>query len=195
MGLVEVGVGLIPGAGGTLETLKRCLENVPNDKDAPLTIDRLPFVAKAFMNIAMAKVATSAAEARKMGYLRPSDAVSMDRTRLVEDAKHDVLHLANTGYVPKADADYLILPGKDGAAAFAANLYAMRTGGYISAHDEKIGNKLAHVLTGGNTNGQRACTEQEILDLEREAFLSLCGEELTLARIQAMLSTGKPLRN
>ena len=193
MGLVEVGVGLIPGAGGTLELLKRVLENVPVEKD--LTIDRLPHIVRAFLAIGMGKVSTSAHEARRLGFLRPTDNITFDRERLVADAKADVLHMSETGYSSPLPADYLILPGKDGAAAIGAMLYAMETAGQVSAHDRKIGNKLARVLTGGDANGRDPVSEQTILDLEREAFLSLCGEELTLARIQHMLKTGKPLRN
>ncbi len=196
MGLVEVGVGLIPGAGGTLELLKRNLENVPdNDPRNGIIFDRVPYVAKTFMAIGMAQVATSAYDAQATGFLRPSDNVTFDRSRLVADAKADVLHLASTGYAPKPDAENLYLPGKNGAAVIELSLYSMQEGHHISEHDRLIGSKLARVLTGGDTNGLRAVSEQEVLDLEREAFLSLCGEEKTKARIEHMLKTGKPLRN
>lgn len=193
MGLVEVGVGLIPGAGGTLELLKRNLENVPLDRD--LVFDRTSFIARTFTAIGMAKVSTSAFEARELGFLRSRDAITFDRSQLVNDAKQDVLHLASTGYRPQPEADYLYLPGPNGAAVIEASLYQMNVGGFISEHDRLIGKKLARVLTGGDTDGRRAVTEQEILDLERETFLSLCGEEKTLARIQHMLTKNRPLRN
>lgn len=194
MGLVEVGVGLIPGAGGTLELVKRAVEDLPAS-DPMLVFDRTNFVARTFMTIGTAKVATSAFEARELGFLRRWDAISFDRATQVEDAKADVLHLAATGYSPEPDADNLVLPGPNGAAVIQANLYGMETAGYISAHDRLIGNKLARILTGGDTDGRKAVSEQSILDLERETFLSLCGEELTKARIMHMLNTGKPLRN
>lgn len=193
MGLVEVGVGLIPGAGGTLELLKRRLEVVPLRND--ITFDRMPYVQDVFMSIGMAKVVTSAFEAKDAGFLRASDGISFNRDNLVADAKADVIHLAATGYAPPRDSDTLILPGRSGAAVLEAGLYAMEVAGQISAHDRHIGKKLARVLTGGDTDGRTAVAEQTILDLEREAFLSLCGEQKTLERIQHMLNTGKPLRN
>ncbi len=193
MGLVEVGVGLIPGAGGTLELLKRRLENIPLRND--ITFDRMPFIQDTFMSIGMAKVCTSAFEARDAGYLRATDGITFNRENLVADAKADVIALASTGYAPPRDADYLILPGRNGAAVIEAGLYAMQLGGAISAHDRLIGGKLARVLTGGDTDGRTAVTEQQVLDLEREAFLSLAGEPKTLERIQHMLNSGKPLRN
>ena len=192
MGLVEVGVGLIPGAGGTLELLKRHVTQVPREKG--ITFDNMPWIAKTFMAIGMAKVSTSALEAKKLGFLTDKDAISFDRASLVSDAKADVLHMAQTGYRPAVDAE-LYLPGPAGAAVIELQLYSMAEGGHISAHDRLIGNKLARVLTGGDTDGSRAVSEQHILDLEREVFLSLCGEEKTIARIQHMLTTGKPLRN
>ena len=193
MGLVEVGVGLIPGAGGTLELLKRHVEDVPVERD--LVFDRLPWVARTFMAIGTAKVATSAFEARDLRFLRQRDGITFDRSRLVHDAKADVIHLASTGYRPDPPCENLYLPGPDGAAAIGALLYSMEISGNISAHDRLIGNKLARVLTGGDTDGRTPVTEQAVLDLEREVFLSLCGEELSKARIMHMLQTGKPLRN
>jgi 3-hydroxyacyl-CoA dehydrogenase len=193
MGLVEVGVGLIPGAGGTLELLKRHLEDVPVERD--IVFDRFPWVARTFMAIGTAKVATSAHEALDLRFLRQRDAITFDRAQLVHDAKADVIHLASTGYRPDPDCDNLYLPGPDGAAAIGALLYSMETAGHISAHDRLIGDKLARVLTGGDTDGRKAVSEEAVLELEREVFLSLCGEELSKARIMHMLQTGKPLRN
>jgi 3-hydroxyacyl-CoA dehydrogenase len=193
MGLVEVGVGLIPGAGGTLELLKRHLEHVPVARD--LTFDRMPYIARTFLSIGTAKVATSALDAQNLFFLRDSDGITFDRARLVSDAKADVLHMTATGYRPPLDANDLYLPGPDGAAIIDAMLYSMETAGQISAHDRLIGQRLARVLTGGDSDGRTPVSEQAILDLEREVFLSLCGEELTKARIMHMLNTGKPLRN
>jgi 3-hydroxyacyl-CoA dehydrogenase len=192
-GLVEVGVGLIPGACGTLNMLKRALENVPVERN--LVFDRLPYIARTFMTIGTAVVATSALDAQRLGFLRKSDAVHFDRGTLVTAAKADVIHMHDAGFTPALPADDLWLPGPDGAAAIGQMLYSMEVAGQISAHDRLVGKKLAYVLTGGNCDGRRPTTEQEVLDLEREVFLSLCGEELSLARIQHMLQTGKPLRN
>lgn len=147
------------------------------------------------MAIGTAKVATSAFEARDLRFLRQRDGITFDRSRLVHDAKADVIHLASTGYRPDPPCENLYLPGPDGAAAIGALLYSMEISGNISAHDRLIGNKLARVLTGGDTDGRTPVTEQAVLDLEREVFLSLCGEELSKARIMHMLQTGKPLRN
>jgi 3-hydroxyacyl-CoA dehydrogenase len=169
MGLVEVGVGLIPGAGGCKEMLIR----------SPKT---------AFEVIGYAKTSTSARDAFQIGYLRPQDAISMNPDRLIDDAKALALQLAR-GYVPP-------IPGQQIATAngerMRLGLYIARQGEFISEYDAVIGEKLAHVLSGG---GKPFASEQELLDLEREAFLSLCGQPRTQQRIQHMLKTGKALRN
>jgi 3-hydroxyacyl-CoA dehydrogenase len=190
IGLVEVGVGLLPGAGGCKEALWRTVGTIPDG----VSIDVFPYVQKAFMQVGMGKVATSAEEARAMGYLRPHEGVSMNRDHQIADAKALALGLAGSGYRPAAPRT-IGLPGATGRAAIESGLWGMIQAGQISEYDAHIGKKIAHVLTGGNipTGGQ--VSEQDILDLEREAFLSLCGEQKTMDRIQHMLMNNKPLRN
>lgn len=190
MGLVEVGVGLIPAGGGCKEILSRYLGDIPKAVD----FDPNPFVQTAFKNIALASVSTSAEEARDMLYLRPNDRLSLDPDALVQDAKTLALGLVRGGYVPPKARTFR-LPGPSGRAAIEVFLKSMRDGGYATPHDVVVGKKLAHVLTGGHISPNQEVTEQHVLDLEREAFLSLCGMAATQERIQHMLTTGKPLRN
>lgn len=189
MGLVEVGVGVIPGGGGTKEMAIRALDKLAPDAD-PLTV-----LKPAFETIGMGKVSTSAVEAKNMGFLREADPIVMNKDRLIEDAKQTALGLAKGGYragLPRTDIQAF---GKQVLSAFKLGLYTMKQGGYISDHDELIGIKVATVLAGGDLLTPRKVTEQHLLDLEREAFLSLCGTRKTQERIQHMLKTGKPLRN
>ena len=190
MGLVEVGVGLIPGAGGCKELLVRYLGDVPQDID----YDPNPYVQKAFQHIGLAKVATSALEAREMGFLRPSDTVTMNPAQVIADAKKRAVGLVAGGYVAPEQRT-IKLPGPSGKAAIELFLYQMHEGGYATDHDVTVGKHLAHVLTGGDIPAGTVRTEQDLLDLEREIFLKLCGNEKTQARIQHMLTTNKPLRN
>ncbi len=192
IGLVEVGVGIIPAGCGTKEMLVRALDSIPKDmKDA----DPFPFVKRAFETIAMAKVATSAEEARGYGFLSEDDSVSMNRDRLIADAKKEVLALAASGYVqPQQRTDILAL-GNPALATLKLGVHLMKRAGYISDHDALIGEKLARILTGGDLNHETRVSEQYLLDLEREAFLSLIGTRPTQDRIAHMLKTGKPLRN
>ncbi len=189
MGLVEVGVGLLPGAGGTKELAVRALTGVPADTRA----DRVALLQKAFETIALAKVSTGAGDARNLGFLRDGDAIAFDGDRRIEAAKRVVLDLAGQRWRPSARPDNLILPGAEGIAVFDMALYAFRCAGQASAHDCTVGHEIASVLCGGAAGGKQ--TEQDLLDLERESFLRLCGLELTRARIAHMLTTGKPLRN
>ncbi|HEX8557598.1 MAG TPA: 3-hydroxyacyl-CoA dehydrogenase NAD-binding domain-containing protein [Pyrinomonadaceae bacterium] len=192
IGLVEVGVGLIPAGGGTKEMLVRALDSIPK---GVTEADPFPFVKRAFETIAMAKVATSAAEARTLGFLRDEDSYSMNADRLVADAKQEVLALASVGYEqPRRREDVLAL-GASALSTFKLGVHQMKRGGFISDHDALIGEKLARVLTGGDLNHETRVSEQYLLDLEREAFLSLCGQRRTQERIAHMLKTGKPLRN
>lgn len=191
LGLVEVGVGVIPAGGGCTQALCRWLEGVPKD----MQISRIPFIQKAFENIGMAKVSRSAEEARQMKYLRQHDGITLSKDRLIGDAKEAVLALARCGYRPPLPPDYLILPGRNGVGLFKMGLYSWRLGNQITPYDEVVGQKLAWILCGGDIRPNTQVTEQHILDLEREAFLSLCGDERTLARMDHMLKTGKPLRN
>lgn len=191
IGLVEVGVGVIPAGGGTKETLVRMLEGIP----AGMKIDRMPFIQRAFENIALAKVATSAEEGKTLGYLRSFDGITMNRDKLLKDAKDTVLYYASKGYKSPLPPDNLILPGKEGLALFSLGLYSWKLSNMISEHDEFIGKKLANILCGGDIPPNTPVSEDNLLDLECEAFLSLCGTEKTLARMDYMLKTGKPLRN
>lgn len=189
IGLVEVGVGLIPGGGGTKELTKRVSDSL-QEGDVELNA-----LQNAFMHIATAKVATSAQEAREMGILRKNDRVSMNRDRQIADAKAAVLDLAEAGYTMPSQATNIKVQGRTGMALFMAGVNGMRMGGYISDHDLKITNWIAYVMCGGDLTSPQEVSEQYLLDLEREAFLSLTGEKKTLERIQSILTTGKPLRN
>jgi 3-hydroxyacyl-CoA dehydrogenase len=189
-GLVEVGVGLIPGGAGTLNLLWRALEGVPEGVD----VDTYAFVTQVFKNIALAKVATSADEAKAFGYFRATDGVSFDRARQLHEAKQRAIGLAAAGYHPPVPRAYK-LPGESGVATLQMLVNTLRAGKYASDHDAKIAMKLATVLCGGASGATRPVTEDEILELEREAFLSLCGEPLSQARMQHMLQHQKPLRN
>jgi 3-hydroxyacyl-CoA dehydrogenase len=191
IGLVEVGVGLIPAAGGCKEMLLRSLEGIPEGAE----VDLLPFFRHAFETIAFAKVSTSAKDAQRLGYLRPADTFSMNQDRLLYEAKQVALGLVAEGYTPPQPRGDIKVLGTRAIAAVETQLYNMKRGGYISDHDELIARKLAGVLAGGNVAPRTLVTEQYLLDLEREAFLSLCGERKTQERIQHMLKTGKPLRN
>ncbi|KPV43652.1 3-hydroxyacyl-CoA dehydrogenase [Alicyclobacillus ferrooxydans] len=190
IGLVEVGVGLIPGGGGNKEVLIRAIEGVPDGVDTRLD----PFVQKAFENVAMAKVSTSARDAQDLGYLRKTDGVTANRDFLLYDAKQAALGLVQAGYTPKQQKPIPVV-GESGAALLKIGVFGMKTAGYVSSHDVKIAHKLIHVLTGGSVTRGTLVSEQYLLDLEREAFLSLVGEPKTQARMQHMLTTGKPLRN
>ncbi|MFS1513755.1 3-hydroxyacyl-CoA dehydrogenase/enoyl-CoA hydratase family protein [Chengkuizengella sp. SCS-71B] len=190
MGLVEVGVGLIPAGGGTKEMLYR--NTVPMDINK--TIDLQPFVNRVFENIGQAKVSTSAAEARDLGYLRETDRVTVNSDYLLHDAKQAVLGMSIAGYeAPQAKKIRVV--GEPGLATLKMGLYHMKSSGYISDHDELIGTRLANILTGGNIPANTLVDEQYILDLEKEAFLSLLGEPKSQARMQHMLLKRRPLRN
>jgi 3-hydroxyacyl-CoA dehydrogenase len=191
MGLVEVGVGLLPGGGGTKEMMLRSMDLARKTPDA----DPLVFLKKTFEIIGMGKVATSAQEARSFGFLRDSDAISMNGDRLIGDAKQEVLNLAAAGYVQPVQRTDIYAMGEAGMAAFKIALSQMKRGGFVSDHDELIGKKIAKILCGGELNHSTFVSEQYLLDLEREGFLSLCGERKTQERIAGMLKTGKPLRN
>jgi 3-hydroxyacyl-CoA dehydrogenase len=191
MGLVEVGVGLIPAGGGTKEMLLRCTECIPPEVDA----DYFPFIRRAFETVGMAKVATSAKEAQKLGFMRFTDRISINRDFLIQEAKKTILDLVTGNYRPPRPRKKIKVIGEKGLALLQMGLFYMREGGYISQYDEHVGKKLAYIFSGGNLPDGSEVTEQYILDLEREAFLSLCGEQKTQERIEYTLKTGKPLRN
>jgi 3-hydroxyacyl-CoA dehydrogenase len=191
IGLVEVGVGIIPAGCGTKEMLVRAMDSIPKDSDA----DPFPFLKRAFETIALAKVATSAEEARSLGFLTADDTISMNSDRLIADAKKELLALAASGYVaPQQRTDILAL-GLPALSTLKLGIHQMKRAGYISDHDAEIAAQLARILTGGDLNHATRVSEQYLLDLEREAFLSLIGTRKTQERMAHMLKTGKPLRN
>lgn len=190
MGLVEFGVGVIPGGGGSKEFALRASDEYKVDQIVQNTMkDR-------FLTIGMAKVSTSAQEAYELGYLQKDKyAISMNRSRLIADAKAKAIELSKAGYtkpIPRKDIKVL---GKQGLGIVYAGANTMFSGNYISEHDKKISEKLGWVMCGGDLSAPTEVTEQYLLDLEREAFLSLCGERKTLERIQSIVTKGKPLRN
>jgi 3-hydroxyacyl-CoA dehydrogenase len=189
MGLVEIGVGLLPAGGGTKELALRAAALADQYET-----DVMPFVVKGFTNIAMAKVSTSAAELFPLGLLRRGDTITLAEDRRLHDAKQRVLALA-ANYRPARPASAVKAPGRGVAASLGTQLWNMRMGGFITEYEEKLGRKIAGVITGGDVPAGTLVTEQWFLDLEREAFVSLCGERKTLERIQHMLQKGKPLRN
>jgi 3-hydroxyacyl-CoA dehydrogenase len=188
MGLVEVGVGVIPGWGGCKEMLGRWSTN-PKRPGGPM-----PAVAKVFELISTAVVSTSAEEARENLFLRPTDGITMNRDRLLADAKAKALALLADGYKPPKPYE-LALPGPSGRVALEMAVDGFRQSGKATAHDEVVAKKLARVLTGGDTDVTEKVGEDELSRLEREAFLALVKTPGTLARIEHMLDTGKPLRN
>lgn len=189
IGLVEVGVGLIPGGGGTKElTLRAADDYTPGDPE-------LNTLQEYFTSIATARVATSAEEGRKMNILRDSDEITLNRNRLLTDAKDKVISLYEAGYTQPQPRSDVKVQGKAALAMFYAGIEGMKYASYISDHDKKIGQKLAWIMAGGDLSAPSKVSEQYLLDLEREAFLSLCGEPKTLERIQSILFKGKPLRN
>jgi 3-hydroxyacyl-CoA dehydrogenase len=198
IGLVETGVGLIPGGGGTKEMLIRANEHAAGGED----LDLFHALKPVFEAIAMAKVGTSAEECRDLGYLRREDGVSMNRDRLVADAKEAALSLVRTGYKSLAatwqegaQTTQIKVLGEQFLAGAKLAIHMMLRGGYASEYDAHVGRKLANILAGGPLTAPEMVSEQYVLDLEREAFVSLCGEKKTQERIAYTLKTGKPLRN
>ena len=187
MGLVEVGVGLIPAGGGTKEMLARAMDDLPRGADP------LPHIQRVFETLGFGKVSTSAADARRLGYLRDADSWSMNRERLIADAK--ALALQRTSeYVKPQPRNAIPVGGEGLLAALKLGVHLAWRAGRLSDHDALIGRKLAGILAGGLPHAGTV-TEAQLLDLEREAFLSLCGERKTLERIAHTLKTGKTLRN
>jgi 3-hydroxyacyl-CoA dehydrogenase len=206
-GLVEVGVGLLPGGGGCKEMLLRAIDSAADSpggaavlsgsqKEALAgSIEMLESMKKIFETIATAKVATSAHEARGLGFLNDSDNITMNRDRVLSDAKARALELVRAGYEPPVPRTDVPAPGENLLAALKMGVYLMRQGDFITDYEVKLGGKIAEVLCGGNVTPGTPVSEQYILDLEREAFKSLCGEKKTQERIQYTLKTGKTLRN
>lgn len=197
MGLVEVGVGLLPGGGGCKEMLLRAIDNARaiRPEGRAESVELMEGMKRIFELIGTAKVSTSAYEARDFGFLSEGDLISMNRERVLSDAKERALDLARAGYkapVPRTD---IPAPGENVLATLKLGIHLMRQAEYISDHDVKVGTKVAEVICGGNISPGTPVSEQYILDLEREGFKSLCGEKKTQERIQYTLKTGKPLRN
>jgi 3-hydroxyacyl-CoA dehydrogenase len=189
IGLVEVGVGLIPGAGGNLRMISNLSKKIKTAMPGAF-----PIIQKAFETIGFAKVATSAKEAQEIGYLQKNDRIVVNRDYIIAEGKNEVLQMANHYTVPKVES--FKLPGKSGRLVLEATLKSFVKSGKISEHDALIGRKLGYVLTGGEKGGLfKAVDEQYLLDIEREAFISLCGEQKTIDRVEYMLKKGKPLRN
>ena len=198
MGLVEAGVGLIPAGGGTKELYLRNTEHLFEVQKGglyPKQIELMPFVARAFETIAMAKVSTSGPEAVKLGYLRPTDKMTVNRDYLIEDGKKTVLSMLMEGYTPPRPKEEIRVAGENTFAMIKLALWTMHKSGFITEHDVTVSEKIGYVLCGGRVFSDTKVSEQYLLDLEREAFLSLCGDPKTQARIEHMLKTGKPLRN
>lgn len=190
IGLVEVGVGLIPAGGGTTEMLARGMDGVPGPR-----ADLLPFVQRVFETIGFAAVSTSAAGARTLGMLRDVDRVTMNRERLMFDAKAFALERVREGYQKPTPRTNIPVGGEAILAALRIGVHQAWKGGRLTDHDKVVGHALANILAGGALPHQTTVSEAYLLDLEREAFLKLCGERKTLERIQHTLKTGKPLRN
>ena len=204
IGLVEAGVGLIPGGGGTKEMLLRAFDAAaalapPDPRDPPSRFAQSAEVADALKRtletIAMAKVSTSAAEARAPRPARFSDRITLNRERLLLDAKAQAAALAETGYAAPQPRTQIPAPGIGALATMETGIYLMGEAGYASEHDQKVARWAAYILAGGRITPGTLVSEQYLLDLEREAFLSLCGERKTQERIAFTLKTGKPLSN
>jgi 3-hydroxyacyl-CoA dehydrogenase len=200
-GLVEVGVGLLPGGGGCKEMLLRAVDNAAASRGKVSSealagsVEMMEAMKKAFEAIATAKVATSAHEARGLGFLSHTDRITMNRERVLTDAKTRALELARAGYEPPVPRTDIPAPGESLLAALKMGVHLMRQGDFITDYEVKLGGKIAEVLCGGNVTPGTPVSEQYILDLEREGFKSLCGEKKTQERIQYTLKTGKMLRN
>jgi len=190
IGLVELGVGLIPGGGGTKEFTLRAADEMHEDEPETITLKNR------FFNIATAKVSTSAFEAYELGILRKGrDIVSINQGRRIAEAKQSVIELYDDGYVQPIVRNDIKVLGRSALGALYAGINGMWRGNYATDHDVLVAKKLAYVMCGGDLSEPTLVSEQYILDLERQAFLSLCGEKKTLERIQSVLKGGKPLRN
>ena len=197
MGLVETGVGLLPAGGGCKEMTLRAVNAAAAIRDGGRSesVELLDALKRNFEIVAMAKASTSALDARQLGYLIEADRITMNRERLLLDAKHLACTLAGSGYAPPAPRLDIPAPGESVLATLQLGVYLMREAEYISDHDVKVANRVAYILCGGKVTPGTPLSEQSLLDLEREGFLALCGEKKTQERIAYTLKTGKPLRN
>jgi len=190
IGQVELGVGVIPAGGGMKELLRRWVNPAMRTND----VEVLPFMQKIFEMVGMGYVCTSAVEARQSGFLGPCDRIVMNRDHLLSEAKKEVLHMLDTGFVP-IPHEKIYAAGRDTLAALRAGMHMFAEGGFITEYESHIGEKMIYVMTGGDLSKPTWVNEQYILDLEREAFVSLCREEKTQERMWHMLKTNKVLRN
>jgi 3-hydroxyacyl-CoA dehydrogenase len=189
-GLVELGVGLIPAGGGTKEYIVRASDEMHQDEPETITLKNR------FLTIATAKVATSAFEAYNLGiYRRGLDEISVNQSRRIAEAKRSVIELYDSGYVQPTPRKDIKALGRSALGALYAGIHGMNRANYATDHDALVARKLAYVMCGGDLSEPTLVSEQYLLDLEREAFLSLCGEKKTLERIQSVLKGGKPIRN
>ena len=191
MGLVEIGVGVLPAGGGCLNLWRKFLESVP---EAVTEMDLAKLFIPVFMSIAMAKVSTSAAEARVNGFLGPKDRIVMSRDHLIGEAKKEVLRMRDDGYAPPLKRPFRVL-GQAAQGMVAAQIADMAGGQFISEYDAFLARRIAYVISGGDVRDNALVTDDVILTLEREAFIDFLKQEKTMARIEHMLKTGKPLRN
>jgi 3-hydroxyacyl-CoA dehydrogenase len=191
IGLVEVGVGLIPGAGGLMRMVSRAAARAATATPSHV----LPFLRMAFETIATAKVSTSAAEAQALGFLPDDARILMQGERRLEVAKAEVLHLDRIGYVPPAQNSAIFVLGQSGRAALEQLAYVFEQGGFASAYDRYLANRLAFVMTGGEISAPTFVSENYLLQLERESFVPLLSQGKTQARMIHLLKTKKPLRN
>jgi 3-hydroxyacyl-CoA dehydrogenase len=191
IGLVELGVGLIPAGTGTMRMAELAAKRAPNDNHSAIQ----PYLQKYFENIAMAEVAESARQGIEMGYLAEHTPVVMNSDRRLYVAKQEVVRLSEEGYLPPPISTEIQVLGRKTAAAFEVALHRYRNGNYISDYDVHLGKKLAHVITGGDLSAPQVVHEDYLIELEREVFMSLLGEQKTMERIQHMLENRKPLRN
>jgi 3-hydroxyacyl-CoA dehydrogenase len=191
MGLVEIGVGVLPAGGGCLNLWRKFLESVP---EAVTEMDLAKLFIPVFMSIAMAKVSTSAAEARANGFLGPEDRIVMNRDHLIGEAKKEVLRMLDDGYAPPLKRPFRVL-GQAAQGMVAAQIADMASGQFITEYDALLARRIAYVISGGDVRDNALVTDDVILTLEREAFIECLKQEKTIARIEHMLQTGKPLRN
>jgi 3-hydroxyacyl-CoA dehydrogenase len=199
MGLVEMGVGIIPAGGGTKEMLLRAIEYFPPSTPSAIPgggrPDLIPYVARAFETIATGKVSTSSQEAQSIGFMRSTDWTTMNLDHLLHDAKQTVLSLVKEGYRPPRPRDDIRVIGRSGRGFLELMVYLMRDAGYITDTDAHLAKRLAYVISGGDVDLNTLVTEQYLLDLEREVLCSLAGEEKTQARMKSMAETGKMIHN
>ncbi|MBR9985172.1 MAG: enoyl-CoA hydratase/isomerase family protein, partial [Desulfosarcina sp.] len=191
MGLVEIGVGLLPAGGGCLNLWKKFITALP---EPMADVDRAKCFLPTFTNIAMAKVSTSAADARKLGYLGPKDRIVPNRDHLIGEAKREVLTMVADGYAPPVKRPLKVF-GEAAQGMVNGEMYNMGKAGFVTAHDAFLARRIAYVISGGETRTNGTMDEDVILTLEREAFIDFLKEEKTVARIDHMIKTGKPLRN